>query len=57
MGGKNLASMILFVIGLLLGLVAIVISYIGLSGNYDAEPILGFGLLIVAIAGILAVKD
>jgi hypothetical protein len=56
MSGKNLASMILFVIGLLLGLVAIVISYFGLPGNYDAEPILGFGIIIVAIAGILSIK-
>lgn len=56
MSGKNLASMILFVIGLLLGLIAIIISYFGLPGNYDAEPILGFGLIIVAIAGILLIK-
>ncbi len=42
MSGKNLASMKLFVIGLLLGLVAIVISCFGLPDNYDAEPILGF---------------
>jgi hypothetical protein len=56
MSGKNIISMILFFIGLLLGLIAIVISYFGLPGNYDAEPILGFGLIIVAIAGILLMK-
>jgi hypothetical protein len=57
MGGKNIASMILFIIGLLLGLLAIIISYFGLPGNLDTEPILGFGLIIVAIAGILLTKE
>lgn len=57
MSAKNLASMILFVIGLLLELATIVMSYFGLPGNYDTEPVLGFGLFLGSIAGILLIKE
>jgi len=53
---KNIGIAILFVVGLLLGLISLVMSYIGMPGNYDTEPILGIGLLLVAIAGLLSLK-
>jgi len=53
---KNIGIVILYALGVLLGLIAIVMSYTGLPGEYDTEPILGFGLLLVAIAGLRSMK-
>ena len=53
---KNIGIMILYAIGVLLGLIAIVMSYFGLPGELDTEPLLGFGLLFVAIAGLRSIK-
>jgi len=57
MSSKNLAALILYVIGLLMGIVTLLLSYIGLPEPYDTEPILAFGLLLVAIAGMVSIKD
>ena len=53
---KYVGTIILYALGLLLGLISIVMSYFGLPGNYDTEPLLGFGLLFVAIAGLRSIK-
>jgi len=56
MDGKDKGIVILYALGVLLGLISIILSYTGLPGNYDSEPILGFGLLFVAIAGLRSIK-
>ena len=53
---RNIGIIILYALGILLGLIAIVMSYTGLPGTFDTEPILGFGLLFVAIAGLRSIK-
>ena len=53
---KDIGTVILYAIGIFLGLAAIVMSYTGLPGSYDTEPILGFGVLFVAIAGLRSLK-
>jgi len=53
---KKIGTVILYAIGILLGLISIVMSYTGVPGNYDTEPLLGFGLLFVAIAGLRSIK-
>ena len=57
MSTKNLIALILYAIGLLLGIAALVMSYTGLPENYDTEPVLAFGLLLLAIAGIASIRD
>ena len=56
MDGKSIGVVILYVLGVLLGLISIVMAYFGLPGEYDTEPLLGFGLLFVAIAGLRSIK-
>lgn len=56
MEGKIIGIAILYVVGLLLGLISLFMSYIGMPGNYDTEPVLGVGLLLLAIAGLLSLK-
>ena len=56
MDGKNIGIIILYALGVLLGLISIVMAYFSLSGEYDTEPLLGFGLLFVAIAGLKSLK-
>lgn len=58
-GGDNIDSKLglaLYVIALLLGIASIVFSYTGLPENYDTEPILGVGILCIALAGIIALS-
>jgi hypothetical protein len=54
--GKKIGTVILYTIGIILGLISIVMSYTGIPGNYDTEPLLGFGLLFVAVAGLRSIK-
>lgn len=56
MDGKNIGIIILYALGVLLALISLVMTYTGVPGNYDTEPILGFGLLFVAIAGLRSIK-
>ena len=56
MEAKKTGTIILYAIGIFLGLISIIMSYTGIPGNYDTEPILGFGLLFVAIAGLRSIK-
>ena len=57
MSSKKILANILYAFGLLMAIATLVLSYTGLPGDYDTEPILGFGLFLVAIAGIASVKD
>ena len=53
----KLGIKIIYCIGLLLGIFALVFSYTGLPTNYDTEPILGFGLILISVAGLLSLKN
>ena len=55
MESEDVGGIILYGIGILLGLISIIMTYTGLPANYDTEPILGFGLLFVAIAGLRSI--
>jgi hypothetical protein len=56
MEGKKIGIVILYALGLVLALVAIALSYIEVPGDYDLAPLVGFGLLFVAIAGLRSIK-
>ncbi len=53
---RIIGIMILYAIGVLLGLISIIMSYFGLPGEFDTEPLLGVGLLFVSIAGLRSIK-
>ena len=57
MSTKNLIALVLYAIGLVTGIASLVMSYTGLPENYDTEPVLAFGLLLLAIAGIASIRD
>ncbi len=46
-------QLILVLISMILGITAVVVSYFGLPPPYDAEPLLGFGLFLLALAGLI----
>ncbi|MFX1486961.1 MAG: hypothetical protein ACFFBS_07720 [Promethearchaeota archaeon] len=53
----KIGAMALYVIGIVLGLASLVLSFTGIPRDYDTEPILGAGLIVLAIAGIISFKD
>jgi len=53
----KMEAMVLYVIGILLGLAAIVLSFTGIPGGFDTEPVLGAGLIVVALGGIVSLRD
>ena len=57
MSPKNMLAMLLFVIGILIAVVSLVFAYTGLPGGLDTEPLLSVALILVAIAGIISIKD
>ena len=50
----KLIQLILVVIVLILGIAGIYLAYFGLPGTLDAEPVLGIGLILIALAGLLS---
>lgn len=50
-------AMFLYVLGLILGIASLVMAYTGLPENYDTEPLIAFGLFLIAIGGIASIKD
>jgi len=53
---SDIGIMILYALGILLGIISVVMAYFGLPENFDTEPLLGFGLLFVAIAGLRSIR-
>jgi hypothetical protein len=49
---KKSGILILNIIVLLIAFAAIAMSFTGLPGNFDTEPLLAFALLLVAVANI-----
>ena len=57
MSTRNLLAMLLYGVGLILGVASLVMAYTGLPESYDTEPVLAFGLLLVTTAGIASIRD
>jgi hypothetical protein len=57
MSTRNMVVLLLYILGLILGIVSLLMTYTGLPENYDTEPILAFGLFIIAIAGLTSIRD
>jgi len=53
---NEVGIMVLYILGILLGIISVVMAYFGLPENFDTEPLLGFGLLFVAIAGLKSIR-
>lgn len=49
--------MLLFVIGILIALVSLVFAFTGLPAGFDTEPLLSGAIILVALAGIMSIKD
>ena len=49
---KEMIKMVLYAVALAMGVATIVLSWTGLPSNYDTEPLLGIGILCLAIAGL-----
>jgi hypothetical protein len=56
MVSKKMIANILYAFGLLMGITTLILSYTGLPDPYDTEPLLAFGLLLVAAAGIASIR-
>ena len=50
------AIRVLYTVVLAIGVSTIIMSYFGLPANYDTEPLLGFGLFCLALAGLMSLK-
>lgn len=53
----KMGAMAFYVIGIVLGLASLVLSFTGIPGGYDTEPILGAGLIVLTIADMISFKD
>ena len=53
MAKKNKGKSALFIVALILGIATIIMSFAGLPGTMDTEPVLGAGVICLAIAGLL----
>ena len=52
MSTGNLIVLIMYGVGLILGIASLLMKYTGLPENYDTEPLLAFGLFLLAVAGM-----
>ena len=50
---RNKAKLALFIVAIVLGIASIIMSFTGLPGTMDTEPVLGVGVICLAIAGLL----
>lgn len=49
-------KIVLYAVALAMGVAAVVLSWTGLPGTYDAEPLLGIAVFCLALAGLLRSK-
>ena len=47
---------VLYVVALTMGIVTLILSWTGLPGNFDTEPLLAIGVLCLALVGLLSIK-
>ena len=57
MASKKILEILLFAVGLLLGIVALLFTYTGLPWTMDTEPLLAIGLILVALAGMISTME
>ena len=57
MSTNKILKTLLFVIGLILGILALLFTYTGLPWSMDTEPLLAIGLVLVALAGIISAME
>ena len=57
MSSKKILEILLFAIGLILGILALLFMYTGLPWTMDTEPLLAIGLILVALAGIISAME
>ena len=57
MAEKVNLKLILYGIALAMAVATIVLSYTGLPGTYDTEPMTGIGIFALALAGLSSIKD
>ena len=53
MAKKNKVKSVLFIVALILGIASLIISFTGLPGTLDTEPILAVGVICLAVASLL----
>lgn len=49
-------KVVLYAVALAMGVASVVLSWTGLPGTYDAEPLLGIAIFCLAVAGLLNSK-
>ena len=54
---KELLLNILYLIAVVAGLASLVLSFTGMFGTFDTEPVLAIGLLALALAGFLSSRN
>jgi hypothetical protein len=57
MSSKGMSNRVLYGIGVVIGILVLGLSFIGLGSSYDTEPILGIGLIVLALAGFNSGRD
>ena len=57
MSSKNMIAVLLFVIGILIALISLVLAFTGLPAGLDTEPLLSAAVILVALAGIMSIKE
>ena len=57
MSTKNMISMLLFLIGILIALLSLFFTFTGLPAGLDTEPLLSVAVILVALAGIMLIKE
>ena len=56
MDTNEVTKLILFVLALAMGVATVVLSFTGLPGTYDTEPLLGIAVFCLALAGLNSLK-
>ena len=57
MSSKKMLAILLFAIGILIAVVSLVFTYTGLPGGLDTEPLLSAAIILVALAGLMSIKE
>lgn len=57
MSTKRLAALALYIIGLLMAATSLYFAYAGLPAGYDTEPLLAVAVILVAVGGLVSLRD
>ena len=53
MVNRNRGKSALLIVALILGIASLIMAFTGLPGTMDTEPVLAFGVICLAVAGLL----